>query len=513
MPYTPNNPLVPGDPYSYDLRWIVDKIKGHDSELVSIHDDITDIQQFIADLQAAQISGDPWNLKGKKLLFFGDSITYGYNGDGNNGQVAYPYPKTIGTITGAVVYNRGISGATMARKAGNVNDLKSQLTNAVSIIPNADYIFIAFGINDYIQAVPIGPEGSDNWEHFNGAMYNAVDYIRNFNSTAQIIFLSPWPNQYYYNHVNNSWGCNIRGYENAIRDFCAKRSIKYIQTPNHSGISEDNWQALTADNTHYTQAGYVLAALTVLNSLGGNDAVTPYMAEALNIFEPLAIPNYTELNQYFAVASGTTSTQNSYNPYTFNQGLYRIEYDAYLDSTDYSAADGYVGCHLFIGSTSLISMIGFAPDAAWHHYVGYKYLTTQLTGSMAVRPANSAGATITDMLIKNIKIYPLQGQKVEHSDVVELTPVDGTGSVQILRKDGRISIYADITPTSNIAANTALVAQSNAFQKIANAGVNHYFPIMKDATTITRAGISSSNTFNVTSSLTTSNRILGGFTY
>lgn len=27
MGYTPNNPLVPGDPYSYDLRWIVEQIK------------------------------------------------------------------------------------------------------------------------------------------------------------------------------------------------------------------------------------------------------------------------------------------------------------------------------------------------------------------------------------------------------------------------------------------------------------------------------------------------------
>lgn len=27
MPYTPNNPLIPGDPYSYDLKWIVRQIK------------------------------------------------------------------------------------------------------------------------------------------------------------------------------------------------------------------------------------------------------------------------------------------------------------------------------------------------------------------------------------------------------------------------------------------------------------------------------------------------------
>ena len=33
MGYTPNNPLVPGDPYSYDLRWLVEKVKYVDKEI------------------------------------------------------------------------------------------------------------------------------------------------------------------------------------------------------------------------------------------------------------------------------------------------------------------------------------------------------------------------------------------------------------------------------------------------------------------------------------------------
>lgn len=41
MPYTPNNPLVPGDPYSYDLKWIVTKLKEIESYTVGIDDKIT----------------------------------------------------------------------------------------------------------------------------------------------------------------------------------------------------------------------------------------------------------------------------------------------------------------------------------------------------------------------------------------------------------------------------------------------------------------------------------------
>lgn len=513
MPYTPeNNPYMPGDPYAYDLKWIVSKLKGYDTSISSIESDIDDIEAFIDDLKAAQISGDPWNLKNKKLIFFGDSITYGYNGDGNNGQVAYPYPKTIATITGASVYNKGVSGATMARKAANVNDLKSQLENATSLINTADMIFIACGLNDYIQSVPVSAPDSMNWENFNGAMYNAIDYIRTFNSTCEIIFIAPWANQYYFNNVNNSYGANIRSYIEAIRAFCARWSFKFIDPPERMGVDATNWTALTVDNTHYTQAGYMLAALCVLYNIGGNDTTPKYKTD--NVFEPLSIPNYNEIGQFYAYLGGTASTQNSYNDFTFEPGLYKIELDILLDSTDYDVNDGYVGCHIFVNSTSLSSPIGLIPDGNYHHFEIYKYLTTTLTGKLAFRAANSAGVTITDLFIKNVKITPLDGQIVEHDDVVELPATgDATGSVKVLRKDGRISVYIDITPTANIAANTALTAASNAYQKIANAGESHYFPVMKDATTITRAGISASNTCNVTASLTTSNRILGAITY
>lgn len=43
MPYTPNNPLVPGDPYSYDLKWIVEKLK----EAISLYQPLsTEFQEL-----------------------------------------------------------------------------------------------------------------------------------------------------------------------------------------------------------------------------------------------------------------------------------------------------------------------------------------------------------------------------------------------------------------------------------------------------------------------------------
>ena len=46
MAYTPeNNPYIPGDPYSYDLKWIVDKLK----EAISLYQPLNDKFDALSD--------------------------------------------------------------------------------------------------------------------------------------------------------------------------------------------------------------------------------------------------------------------------------------------------------------------------------------------------------------------------------------------------------------------------------------------------------------------------------
>lgn len=49
MPYTPNNPLVPGDPYSYDLNWIVDKLKEAISLYQPLNDKFNSLYDYVHD--------------------------------------------------------------------------------------------------------------------------------------------------------------------------------------------------------------------------------------------------------------------------------------------------------------------------------------------------------------------------------------------------------------------------------------------------------------------------------
>lgn len=51
MPYTPNNPYIPGDPYSYDLKWIVEKLKEAISLYQPLHDEFIDLEQDFTDLK------------------------------------------------------------------------------------------------------------------------------------------------------------------------------------------------------------------------------------------------------------------------------------------------------------------------------------------------------------------------------------------------------------------------------------------------------------------------------
>ena len=43
MPYTPNNPYIPGDPYSYDLKWLVSQVKANRAALEGLDDRIENL--------------------------------------------------------------------------------------------------------------------------------------------------------------------------------------------------------------------------------------------------------------------------------------------------------------------------------------------------------------------------------------------------------------------------------------------------------------------------------------
>lgn len=84
-----------------------------------------------------------WN--GKVWDVLGDSITHGYG--------YIPYHSSIKTDKGiGTVNNYGVSGTTIAVRSGRTDSMLERYVN----MNNADLITVMGGVNDLIQAIPLG---------------------------------------------------------------------------------------------------------------------------------------------------------------------------------------------------------------------------------------------------------------------------------------------------------------------------------------------------------------------
>lgn len=99
MPYTPNNPLIPGDPYSYDLKWIVKKLKYMDKSIAGIIDGtaIKDAAFYnsVSDMIAAE------SIQDGNII-----ITLGYNSPDDLGSQLYVVSAIPGNM--AITLNNGL---------------------------------------------------------------------------------------------------------------------------------------------------------------------------------------------------------------------------------------------------------------------------------------------------------------------------------------------------------------------------------------------------------------------
>lgn len=102
MPYSPeNNPYIPGDPYSYDLKWIVQQIKDLNKELsylkaVEINPEIiTSASQIItpaSDITIVNTAFVIWSKVAYLFITWKTSNSITVNSDGNLTDV------TVGTL-------------------------------------------------------------------------------------------------------------------------------------------------------------------------------------------------------------------------------------------------------------------------------------------------------------------------------------------------------------------------------------------------------------------------------
>lgn len=116
-------------------------------------------------------------LNGKKVICYGDSITWGQAG--YEPSISHcNWPDVLSEMTGADVVNAGIPASSLAYVSDDENsDLNRD--SFVHRIQNADltgydYVFIAYGTNDLSYGVPIGTNGDPNPWTFKGGYNTAL---------------------------------------------------------------------------------------------------------------------------------------------------------------------------------------------------------------------------------------------------------------------------------------------------------------------------------------------------
>lgn len=177
----------------------------------------------------------------------GDSITYLNDHPDETGfRVKKGYlTRVVEELPDITYINKGYNGWTSGGIAEKITELK---------IPKADIYSIFLGTNDWWAKRPAGTEDDYIKNTGNQTVYGSfriiIDHLRNLNSKAKIILITPLQRGdfvYFKNFDNNAFGSYRKkdGRElveivNAIKKIGEKENFTVIDLYNESGITQEN---------------------------------------------------------------------------------------------------------------------------------------------------------------------------------------------------------------------------------------------------------------------------------
>lgn len=134
-------------------------------------------------------------LNGKNYVAFGDSWTYGH-------QIASTstYSGIAAQKNGMTYKNDSWNGATMTSCENTYESFSNKIDQLSNDIIDADYITLAFGLNDKSKQVPIGVSSDTDISTYYGAWNTSIDKILSWNPDAHvgILLLGQNLNQSFY---------------------------------------------------------------------------------------------------------------------------------------------------------------------------------------------------------------------------------------------------------------------------------------------------------------------------
>lgn len=245
----------------------------------------SDLESRIADVENDVSQLEPilsQDLRGKKVAFFGDSITYGVTVTGGVvGRTDKPFPEWFADVTGATVTNYAVSGATMSQPGGTWSFIDQIGAFDYS---QFDYIVLFFGYNDVGKGVK--PYGTSNQDGFGYAYTNAIEYIQQANKNAKII-LCTLPYTTTFDSVYGENGMTDRSANQIIYDVARRYSLPVIDLAYESCNNPINNSFLKGDGLHYTDNGYKQLGAIFANLFPG---VTPKLGQGKVDYKTVTVP-------------------------------------------------------------------------------------------------------------------------------------------------------------------------------------------------------------------------------
>ena len=211
-------------------------------------------------------------LKNKKIVFLGDSITQGI-GTTSMDKV---YWNVIAQRTGAVCVGDGIGGTRIARQLGASPDsLVDQLHFPVRVDKldaDADIVAVFGGTNDYGHGnAPFGSMTDRTEDSFYGAMHVLCQKLIERYPEALLLFMTPLHRCGENQSALNEWGLRrdhtLADYVEAIREVAAFYSIPVLDLYRVSGIVPDqvvHKERFMPDGVHPNDAGNARIAERVI---------------------------------------------------------------------------------------------------------------------------------------------------------------------------------------------------------------------------------------------------------
>lgn len=179
------------------------------------------------------------DLKNKKILFLGDSITEGVGVSSNDKN----YVSVFAKISGADVKNYGVSGTRIAcqtTKSECEQIDRSFLKRADEMDSDADIIVVFGGTNDFAHGdAKIGDFNSKSEYTFYGAMHCLCEKLLNKYPDSEIVFMTPLHRVTENNMMKETGIPNeitLSGYVSIIKEVVGYYGLPVLDLFNMSGL-------------------------------------------------------------------------------------------------------------------------------------------------------------------------------------------------------------------------------------------------------------------------------------